>query len=100
VGTLLGSLRPESKDNQTYYKTGRNSVTWRPGLCEAASVPATVGAGLYRHKGSIVDITLWQEKLNLKETYDGSDPCADTFRDGGPRRWRWQDGHDGRFSRE
>ena len=83
VGTLIWLATAGIKNNQTYYKTiaelnqmGDQAYTKR------LRVGGDVAQGTIVRKGSTVEFTLVQDKLNLKVLYDGVDPLPDTFRDG------------------
>jgi cytochrome c-type biogenesis protein CcmE len=98
VGTLIWLATAGIKDNQTYYKTlvELNQMGDRA-YAKRLRVGGDISAGTIVHKGSVVEFTLVQEKLNLKVVYDGIDPLPDTFRDGAQALADGKMGHDGVF---
>jgi cytochrome c-type biogenesis protein CcmE len=98
VGTLIWLATAGIKDNQTYYKTiAELGQMGDQAYAKRLRVGGDIGAGSIVRKGNSVDFTLVQEKLNLKVTYDGSDPLPDTFRDGAQALADGKMGRDGIF---
>jgi cytochrome c-type biogenesis protein CcmE len=98
VGTLIWLATAGIKDNQTYYKTiAELGQMGDQAYVKRLRVGGDIGKGSIVRKGNAVDFTLVQEKLNLKVTYDGSDPLPDTFRDGAQALADGKMGRDGVF---
>ena len=98
VGTLIWLATAGIKDNQTYYKTiAELGQMGDQAYAKRLRVGGDIGKGSIVRKGNAVDFILVQEKLNLKVTYDGSDPLPDTFRDGAQALADGKMGRDGVF---
>jgi cytochrome c-type biogenesis protein CcmE len=98
VGTLIWLATAGIKDNQTYYKTiAELGQMGDQAYTKKLRVAGDVGAGSIARKGNVVEFTLVQEKLNLRVTYDGSEPLPDTFRDGAQALADGKMGRDGVF---
>lgn len=97
VGTLIWLATAGIKDNQTYYKTIAELGQMGD---QAYSRRLRVGGAIADsivHKGNVVEFVLVQEKLNLKVSYDGTDPLPDTFRAGAQALADGKMGRDGVF---
>jgi cytochrome c-type biogenesis protein CcmE len=98
VGTLIWLATAGIKENQTYYKTiAELGQMGDQAYAKRLRVGGDVSAGSIVRKGNIVEFTLVQEKMNLKVTYDGTDPLPDTFRAGAQALADGKMGRDGVF---
>ena len=98
VGTLIWLATAGIKENQTYYKTiAELGQMGDQAYVKRLRVAGDVGQGSVVRKGNVVEFTLVQEKLNLKVSYDGSDPLPDTFRPGAQALADGKMGRDGVF---
>jgi cytochrome c-type biogenesis protein CcmE len=98
IGTLIWLATAGMKDNQTYYETvAELNQMGDKAYSKRLRVGGDVRAGSITRKGSVVEFTLVQEKLNLKVAYDGSDPLPDTFRPGAQALADGRMGRDGVF---
>jgi cytochrome c-type biogenesis protein CcmE len=98
VGTLIWLATAGIKENQTYYKTLADLSQMGDQLyVKRLRVAGDVGQGSVVRKGNVVEFMLVQEKLNLKVSYDGSDPLPDTFRPGAQALADGKMGRDGVF---
>jgi cytochrome c-type biogenesis protein CcmE len=98
VGTLIWLATAGIKENQTYYKTiAELGQMGDQAYSKRVRVGGDISPGSIHRHGGAVEFLLVQEKLNLKVTYDGSDPLPDTFRDGSQALADGRMGHDGVF---
>ena len=98
VGTLIWLATAGIKENQTYYKTiAELGQMGDQAYARRIRVGGDISEGSIVRKGNVVEFMLVQEKLNLRVTYDGSDPLPDTFRGGAQALADGKMGRDGVF---